>query len=160
MPPIAYEQRREEIEHYFDRTAAQAWARLTSQEPLGHIRSSVREGRNRMRDTLLSWLPQDMRGMRLLDAGCGTGALAQEAMKRGAHVLAIDLSPTLSPKLPLTSPGAGTGQHRQTYLKIDFLYAEYLDMWHHGHLMDAMAGTHLVPPAFALPADDKPASKA
>ena len=25
-------------------------------------------------------------------------------------------------------------------------------MWHHAHLMDAMAGTHLVPPAFALPA--------
>lgn len=95
MPPIAYEQRREEIEHYFDRTAAQAWARLTSQEPLGHIRSSVREGRNRMRDTLLSWLPQDMNGLRLLDAGCGTGALAVEAAERGAEVVAIDLSPTL-----------------------------------------------------------------
>jgi magnesium-protoporphyrin O-methyltransferase len=95
MPPIAYEQRREEIEHYFDRTAAQAWARLTSQEPLGHIRSSVREGRNRMRDTLLAWLPQDMRGLRLLDAGCGTGALAIEAAERGAQVVAIDLSPTL-----------------------------------------------------------------
>lgn len=95
MPPIAYEQRREQIEHYFDRTAAQAWARLTSQEPLGHIRSSVREGRNRMRDTLLSWLPRDMHGLRLLDAGCGTGALAIEAAERGAQVVAIDLSPTL-----------------------------------------------------------------
>jgi len=93
--PVAYEQRREQIEHYFDRTAAQAWARLTSQEPLGHIRSTVREGRNRMRDTLLSWLPQDMRGLRLLDAGCGTGALAIEAAERGAQVVAIDLSPTL-----------------------------------------------------------------
>lgn len=64
---------------------------------------------------------------------------------------AVDLSPTLAPNLPLTSPGIGTGNHRQTYLKIDFLYAEYLDMWHHGHLMDSMAGTHLVPPAYALP---------
>jgi len=73
---------------------------------------------------------------------------------------AIDLSPTLSPKLPLTSPGAGNGHHRQTYLKIDFLYTEYLDMWHHGHLMDAMAGTHLVPPAFALPADESPVAYA
>jgi kynurenine formamidase len=27
-------------------------------------------------------------------------------------------------------------------------------MWHHTHLMDAMAGTHLVPPSFALPPDD------
>jgi magnesium-protoporphyrin O-methyltransferase len=31
----------------------------------------------------------------LLDAGCGTGALALEAARRGAHVTAIDLSPTL-----------------------------------------------------------------
>lgn len=69
---------------------------------------------------------------------------------------AIDLSPTLSPNLPLTSPGIGTGNHRQVYLKIDFLYAEYLDMWHHAHLMDAGAGTHLVPPSYALPADDRP----
>ena len=48
-----------------------------------------------MRDTLLSWLPQDLRGARLLDAGCGTGALAVEAARRGADVVAIDISPTL-----------------------------------------------------------------
>lgn len=64
---------------------------------------------------------------------------------------AIDLSPTLATNMPLTSPGVGTGQHRQVYLKLDFLYAEYLDMWHHTHLMDSMTGTHLVPPSFALP---------
>lgn len=66
---------------------------------------------------------------------------------------AVDLSPTLSPKLPVTSPGVGTGQHRQVYLRVDFLYAESLDLWHHTHLMDAMAGTHLVTPAYALPGD-------
>ena len=71
---------------------------------------------------------------------------------------AIDLSPTLAPNLPITSPGIGTGNHRQVYLKIDFLYSEYLDLWHHAHLMDSMAGTHLVPPSFALPPDGaKPA---
>jgi kynurenine formamidase len=69
---------------------------------------------------------------------------------------AIDLTPTLAPDLPVTSPGAGAGQHRQVYLKVDFLYSEYLDLWHHTHLMDAMAGTSLVPPSFALPPDDKP----
>ena len=37
----------------------------------------------------------DAGGARLLDAGCGTGALAVEAARRGAAVLAIDLSPTL-----------------------------------------------------------------
>jgi magnesium-protoporphyrin O-methyltransferase len=48
-----------------------------------------------MRNTLLSWLPEDMRGLRLLDAGCGTGALALEVASRGAYVVAIDLSPKL-----------------------------------------------------------------
>ncbi len=45
--------------------------------------------------TLLGWLPEDLRGARVLDAGCGTGALSVEAARRGAHVVAIDLSPTL-----------------------------------------------------------------
>ncbi len=66
---------------------------------------------------------------------------------------AIDLSPTLAQGLPLTSPGVGTGNHRQVYLKVDFLYSEYLDMHHHTHLMDSMAGTHLVPPSYALPTE-------
>ena len=48
-----------------------------------------------MRATLLDWLPPDLRGRRVLDAGCGTGALAVEAARRGADVVAIDLSPTL-----------------------------------------------------------------
>jgi magnesium-protoporphyrin O-methyltransferase len=95
MNSTSYLQRREQIETYFDRTAAQAWERLTSNAPVGRIRATVRAGRDQMRATLLSWLPQDMRGLRLLDAGCGTGALAMEAAERGAQVLAIDLSPTL-----------------------------------------------------------------
>lgn len=95
MDSTSYLQRREQIETYFDRTAAQAWERLTSNAPVGRIRATVRAGRDQMRATLLSWLPQDMRGLRLLDAGCGTGALAMEAAERGAQVLAIDLSPTL-----------------------------------------------------------------
>ncbi|PKO42315.1 MAG: magnesium protoporphyrin IX methyltransferase [Betaproteobacteria bacterium HGW-Betaproteobacteria-3] len=90
-----YTQRRGQIETYFDRTAADAWARLTSTAPVSGIRATVRAGRDRMRATLLDWLPTDLRGMRLLDAGCGTGALAVEAAHRGAEVVAIDLSPTL-----------------------------------------------------------------
>ena len=64
---------------------------------------------------------------------------------------AIDLSPTLAMNLPVTNPGRLAGRHRQVYLKVDFLYSPDLDMWHHTHLMDATAGTHLVSPAFALP---------
>ena len=90
-----YLERRGQIETYFDRTAADAWARLTSDAPVGRVRASVRAGRDRMRGTLLSWLPDNLRGRRVLDAGCGTGALAVEAARRGAEVVAIDLSPTL-----------------------------------------------------------------
>jgi len=95
MATLSYETRRSELETYFDRTAVEAWARLTSTAPVGRIRATVRAGRDEMRERLLSWLPADLRGRRLLDAGCGTGALSVEAARRGADVLAIDLSPTL-----------------------------------------------------------------
>ena len=91
----SYTERRGQLETYFDRTAVEAWKRLTSDAPLGTIRATVRAGRDRMRATLLDWLPPDLGGRRLLDAGCGTGALALAAAGRGAEVLAIDLSATL-----------------------------------------------------------------
>ena len=95
MDRTTYLARRDTIERYFDRTAADAWARLTSTARVGGIRATVRAGRDRMRATLLGWLPDDLSGRRVLDAGCGTGALAVEAARRGAEVVAIDLSPTL-----------------------------------------------------------------
>lgn len=95
MDTATYTSRRGQIEDYFDRTAVQAWEQLTSDAPVGRIRTTVRAGRDKMRATLLSWLPQDLTGRRLLDAGCGTGALAIEAALRGADVVAIDLSPKL-----------------------------------------------------------------
>jgi len=95
MSHDTYLARRGQLETYFDRTAADAWARLTSTAKVSRIRETVRAGRDRMRATLLARLPDDLGGTRLLDAGCGTGALSVEAARRGAHVVAIDLSPTL-----------------------------------------------------------------
>jgi magnesium-protoporphyrin O-methyltransferase len=95
MPSASYQMRRDEIETYFDRTAADAWAALTSDAPVSRIRRTVRSGREAMRATLLSWLPEDLSGSTLIDAGCGTGTLAIEAAQRGAEVVAVDLSPTL-----------------------------------------------------------------
>jgi SAM-dependent methyltransferase len=95
MAAVSYQQRRSELLTYFDRTAADAWARLTSTAPVGKIRATVRAGRDSMRATLLDFLPGDLSGRRLLDAGCGTGAFSVAAAERSASVLAIDLSPTL-----------------------------------------------------------------
>lgn len=95
MNHTTYQDKRARLEEYFDRTAADQWAKLTSDAPVSGIRKTVRAGRDRMRATLLSWLPDDLRGRRILDAGCGTGALACELARRGAQVVAIDLSSTL-----------------------------------------------------------------
>jgi magnesium-protoporphyrin O-methyltransferase len=95
MTTISYQQRRGELQTYFDRTAVEAWARLTSTAPVSKIRATVRAGRDQMRGVLLGFLPADLSSTRILDAGCGTGALSVEAAQRGAGVLAIDLSQTL-----------------------------------------------------------------
>ena len=123
MTSTTYAARRGQLTTYFDRTAVEAWSRLTSDAPVSRIRATVRAGRDAMRGTLLSWLPDDMRGMRLLDAGCGTGALSVEAARRGADVTAIDVSPTLvglaRDRMPAL-PGGG---------RIDFRVGDMLDPW-------------------------------
>jgi magnesium-protoporphyrin O-methyltransferase len=92
MTSATYDLYRGRLEDYFDGTARAQWEQLTSDAPVSGIRATVRAGRDRMRAMLLDWLPADMRGLRLLDAGCGTGALAVEAARRGANVVAIDIA--------------------------------------------------------------------
>ncbi|WP_407522609.1 magnesium protoporphyrin IX methyltransferase [Methylobacterium oryzisoli] len=121
MPSATYAERRSQLQTYFDRTAVEAWARLTSDAPVSRIRATVRAGRDAMRAELLSWLPADLSGRRLLDAGCGTGALSLEAARRGAHVVAIDVSPTL----------VGLARERSAALalpgRLDFRVGDMLD---------------------------------
>jgi magnesium-protoporphyrin O-methyltransferase len=93
--PGGYARTRAWLHEYFDRTAAKSWETLTSDAPVSGIRATVRAGRDRMRSLMLSWLPTNLSGARILDAGCGTGAAAIELARRGAKVVAIDLSPTL-----------------------------------------------------------------
>ena len=95
MTSTTYVARRDQLEHYFDRTAVEMWKRMTSDAPLSRVRATVRAGRDAMRETIIGWLPDDLQGARILDAGCGTGALAFELAKRGANVVGVDVSPTL-----------------------------------------------------------------
>ena len=90
-----YAHTRVRLEEYFDRTAAETWAKLTSDAPVSRIRQTVRAGRDRMRATLLSRLPDRLDGRRVLDAGCGVGQMAAELAARGAEVVAVDISPKL-----------------------------------------------------------------
>lgn len=124
MASGSYQQTRQKLTTYFDQTASAAWAKLTSDAPVGRIRATVRAGRDEMRDTLLSWMPDDLSGKRLLDAGCGTGALAVVAASRGAEVVAVDVSPTLIELASeRTPPISGPGS-------IDFRVGDMLDPAH------------------------------
>jgi magnesium-protoporphyrin O-methyltransferase len=95
MTIATYDERRGRIETYFDATAVEAWAQLTSDAPVSRIRETVRQGRDRMRATFMAWLPRDMTNTVLLDAGCGTGALAVATARRGAKVVAVDVAGNL-----------------------------------------------------------------
>ena len=92
---MSYNQTLSRVETYFDKTATKTWERLTSDAPVSRIRQTVRAGRDQMRAKLLSQLPNDLNGARVLDAGCGVGQVTQALVERGAHVTAIDISPSL-----------------------------------------------------------------
>ncbi|MCM8556507.1 magnesium protoporphyrin IX methyltransferase [Sphingomicrobium sediminis] len=119
--PTSYDQRREALAGYFDGTARKAWVDLTSDAKVSGIRATVRAGREEMRATLLSWLPERMSGLRLLDAGCGTGALSIAAASRGAEVTAIDVAKGLVAVAEERAPGTFEGG------RIDWVAGDMLD---------------------------------
>lgn len=133
----SYAERRASVETYFDRTAAETWARLTSDAPVGWVRRTVRAGRDEMRNTLLGWLPADLRGRRVLDAGCGTGAFAVEAARRGAEVVAVDISPTLIGLARERAAARGWGGGRVSFRVGDMLDPD-LGRFDHVVAMDSL----------------------
>jgi len=106
---MSYERTLSRVETYFDKTATRTWERLTSDAPVSRIRETVRRGRDAMRAEMLSRLPEDLRGARVLDAGCGAGQMTEALAARGADVTAVDISPSLigiaQRRLPLDLQG-------------------------------------------------------
>jgi len=63
---------------------------------------------DRVRETLFNWLGQELTGKRCLDLYAGTGALALEAISRGATLaVAVDRSRTLIGALRATAQAIG-----------------------------------------------------
>jgi kynurenine formamidase len=77
--------------------------------------------------------------------------LARRLIESARKKQAVDLSVVMAPDLPVASPGAGAGRHRQPYLKVPLFFAANLGRYHETHLFDSHSGTHLVPPSYALP---------
>jgi kynurenine formamidase len=63
----------------------------------------------------------------------------------------VDLSVVLSPDLPVWWPGVGSGEGRHPYFKVPFSFNPNTGAPHETHMLDSHTGTHLVPPAYALP---------
>jgi magnesium-protoporphyrin O-methyltransferase len=130
-----YNHTRGKLEHYFDRTAAKTWERLTSDAPVSRIRQTVRAGRDRMRIKLLYHLPHQLEGRRILDAGCGAGQMAIELAQRGADVVAVDISTSLLGVAQQRTPAELA--HRIDYRTGDML-DETLGSFDHVIAMDSL----------------------
>lgn len=131
LAPTRYDAQREKLAAYFDGTARKAWIDLTSDAKVSGIRATVRAGRDRMRSTLVGWLPPDLRRQRVLDAGCGTGALSVDVACLGAEVTGIDIAAGLVEIAARRAPG--------------FLGHGRID-WHVGDMLDPALGSfaHMV----------------
>ena len=90
-----YLAKRARLENYFNEVSSDAWDKLTSNEPVSFVRQLVREGREKMQAAIIEKLPKDLRGVRILDAGCGTGVLSRMLDERGAEVVGVDISEKL-----------------------------------------------------------------
>jgi kynurenine formamidase len=79
--------------------------------------------------------------------------LARRLIDAARKRRAVDLSVVLSEDLPVSWPGRGVGNHRQRTTTIRFGHNPNTRMPFEMHMLDSQAGTHLVPPAYALPGE-------
>lgn len=80
------------------------------------------------------------------------GPLAEKLIASARKKNVLDVSVGLADNLPTASPGAGVGNHRQAYMTTWFGKNPNTRTAFPLHMLDSHAGTHLVPPAYALPA--------
>ena len=130
-----YASTRNRVETYFDKTATKTWERLTSDAPVSGVRATVRAGRDRMREIMLSRLPEDLTGCRVLDAGCGAGQVTEILAQRGAEVVAIDISPSL---IEIAQKRVPEALHRQIDFRSGDMFDAGLGTFDHVIAMDSM----------------------
>jgi kynurenine formamidase len=80
-----------------------------------------------------------------------TGPTAERLIRSSRQHHVVDLSVLLAEDLPVWWPGVGVGNQRHSYLKVPFAFNPALRSFHQTHVFDSDSGTHLVPPAYALP---------
>lgn len=88
-------------------------------------------------------------------------ALAARLIASARAKRVADLSPTLDEDYPVTWPGRAVGEEASRYVgkTLNAFNPARGPYFARTHLLDSGAGTHLVPPSFALPAESLPADR-
>jgi kynurenine formamidase len=77
--------------------------------------------------------------------------LARRLIESARKKSVADLSVVLAEDLPASWTGRGVGNHRQPYFRVRFGFNPNTRTPFDTHLLDSHAGTHMVPPSYALP---------
>ncbi|NMG05847.1 magnesium protoporphyrin IX methyltransferase [Brasilonema sp. UFV-L1] len=82
------------VKEYFNSTGFDRWRRIYGDGEVNKVQLDIRTGHQQTVDTVLNWLKADdnLHGLSICDAGCGTGSLSIPLAEAGAKVYASDIS--------------------------------------------------------------------
>lgn len=82
------------VKEYFNNTGFERWQRIYGDGEVNKVQLDIRTGHQQTVDTLLEWLKSDnnLDGLTVCDAGCGTGSLSIPLAQAGGIVYASDIS--------------------------------------------------------------------
>jgi magnesium-protoporphyrin O-methyltransferase len=82
------------VKEYFNSTGFDRWRRIYGDGEVNKVQLDIRTGHQQTVETVLSWLKADnnLPGLSICDAGCGTGSLSIPLAEAGAKVSASDIS--------------------------------------------------------------------
>lgn len=83
------------VKNYFNNAGYERWKKIYGEtEDVNRVQLDIRKGHAQTVDKVLRWLgdQKDLQGVRIVDAGCGTGLLSVPLAMRGAEVYASDIS--------------------------------------------------------------------
>ena len=82
------------VRNYFDTTGFERWNKIYGEtEDVNKVQLDIRNGHQQTVDKVLNWVKNDdLSGVTVCDAGCGTGSLAIPLALKGASVSASDIS--------------------------------------------------------------------
>ena len=82
------------VKNYFDTVGFERWNKIYGEtDEVNKVQLDIREGHQQTVDKVLDWVKdEDLAGVTVCDAGCGTGSLAIPLALKGASVSASDIS--------------------------------------------------------------------